>query len=53
MEILILVAALIILGIVIGLALNIFWLAFGLVIYFIPTIIAAYKTPANSLDIFN
>ncbi len=52
MEILILVAALIILGIVIGLALNIFWLAFGLVIYFIPTIIAAYRKHPQILWIF-
>ncbi len=52
MEILIGILALIFLGIIIGLALNIFWLGFGLVIYFIPTIVAAYRKHPQILWIF-
>ena len=49
MEILIGILALIFLGIIIGLALNIFWLAFALVLYFVPTIIAAYRKHPHTL----
>ena len=52
MEILIGILALIFLGIIIGLALNIFWLAFALVLYFVPTIIAAYRKHPHTLWIF-
>ena len=54
MEIFIGIFALIFLGIIIGITFNIAWLAFGLVAYFVPTIIAAYrKHPQTSLDIFD
>lgn len=52
MEILIFVLALLILGIVIGITINIFWLGFAAVLYFLPTIIAAYKKHPSILWIF-
>lgn len=52
MEIIIGIFALLFLGIVIGLALNIFWLGFGLVLYFVPTIVAAYRKHPQTLWIF-
>jgi len=52
MEIIIGIFALLFLGIVIGLALNIFWLGFGLVLYFVPTIAAAYRKHPQTLWIF-
>ena len=52
MQIFIGIFALILLGIIIGITFNIVWLAFGLVVYFIPTIIAAYRKHPQTLWIF-
>lgn len=52
MEIFIGIFALIFLGIIIGITFNIAWLAFGLVAYFVPTIIAAYRKHPQTLWIF-
>lgn len=52
MEIFIGIFALIFLGIIIGITFNIAWLAFGLVMYFVPTIIAAYRKHSQTLWIF-
>lgn len=52
MEIFIAIAALIFLGVIIGLAINVFWLGFALVLYFVPTIIAAYRKHPHTLWIF-
>lgn len=52
MEILFGILALIFVGVVIGLFVNVVWLGIGLVAYFIPTIIAAYKKHPQILWIF-
>ena len=52
MEILLAVFALIFLGVIIGLFVNVVWLGIALVFYFIPTIIAAYKKHPQILWIF-
>ncbi len=52
MEIMAAIIALIFLGVIIGLFINVFWLGFGLVLYFVPTIIAAYKKHPQILWIF-
>lgn len=52
MEILIGIFALIFLGIIIGLFVNVIWLGLALVFYFVPTIVAAYKKHPQILWIF-
>jgi len=52
MECIIAILALIFLGIIIGLFINVFWLGFALVFYFVPTIIAAYRKHPQTLWIF-
>jgi len=52
MEIMALVLGLLFLGIVIGLFINVFWLGFGLILYFIPTVVAAYRKHPYILWIF-
>lgn len=52
MEVIIAIFALLFLGIIIGLCLNIFWLGFAAVLYFVPTIVAAYKKHPHTLWIF-
>lgn len=52
MEILFGILALIFFGMIIGLFINVIWLGIALVIYFIPTIIAAYKKHPQILWIF-
>ncbi len=52
MEILFAVFALIFLGVIIGLFVNVVWLGIALVFYFVPTIVAAYKKHPQILWIF-
>ncbi len=52
MEILIGIFALIFLGIIIGLFINVMWLGLAVVFYFVPTIVAAYKKHPQVLWIF-
>ncbi len=52
MEIALIIFAILFLGIVIGMCMNILWLGFAAVLYFVPTIIAAYKKHPHTLWIF-
>ncbi len=52
MEILFGILALIFVGVIIGLFINVVWLGVGLVVYFVPTIVAAYKKHPQILWIF-
>lgn len=52
MEIFLIIFVLLILGITIGLFINVAWLALGLILYFAPTIVAAYKKHEHTLWIF-
>ena len=52
MEIFLIIFVLLILGITIGLFINVAWLALGLILYFAPTIAAAYKKHEHTLWIF-
>ncbi len=52
MEIFLIILILLILGITIGLFINVAWVALGLILYFAPTIAAAYKKHEHTLWIF-
>lgn len=52
MEIALIIFAILLIGIIIGMCMNILWLGFAAILYFLPTIIAAYKKHPHTLWIF-